>query len=177
VKRRRFTYEDAQNEIEASDAELARGIRERRILSINGTFDVTCSIHRAPNTYIPPGQLRPIQPSYLITILELLLNYIVSFSLPPDEAPVEELIHALADQHEISRQVVTQVMSWFGDVQAGLWCVDVNAVLKEIGLGLLREHKVCADMPPISYRSLICVLSGSTILSRRASSLRNGVSQ
>jgi sister chromatid cohesion protein DCC1 len=55
---------------------------------------------------------------------------------------MEELVMALVDKHDVSRQVVTQVMSWFGEVRSELWSMDTNAVLKEIGLGILREHKV-----------------------------------
>ena len=33
-------------------------------------------------------------------------------------------------------------MSWFGDVKGGKWAVDVGGVAKEVGLGILRNHKV-----------------------------------
>ena len=70
------------------------------------------------------------------------MNYLVSLSLPHTAAPVEELVSTLADEHEISNTVSTQVMSWFGVIKDGKWAMDVDAVLKEIGLGLLRDHKV-----------------------------------
>jgi sister chromatid cohesion protein DCC1 len=91
---------------------------------------------------VPSGHLRPIIPSYLSTILELLLNYLVSLPHSYNSAPVEELAACLADEHEIPRQVSTQVMSWFGVVREGKWAMDVDAVLKQIGLGILRRHKV-----------------------------------
>jgi sister chromatid cohesion protein DCC1 len=55
---------------------------------------------------------------------------------------VEELVSTLADEHEISRTVSTQVMSWFGVVKEEKWSMDVNSVLKELGIGLLKNHKV-----------------------------------
>jgi sister chromatid cohesion protein DCC1 len=75
-------------------------------------------------------------------MLELMLNYLVSLSLPHHAAPVEELVSTLADEHEISRTVSTQVMSWFGVIKDDKWTIETSAVLKEIGLELLRSHKV-----------------------------------
>jgi sister chromatid cohesion protein DCC1 len=89
-----------------------------------------------------PGQLRPISPTYLHTILELLLNLLISLSLPPDAAPVGELTSILDQDHEIHRAVSEQVMSWFGSLDDGRWKMDAKAVVKEIGLGLLMNHKV-----------------------------------
>ena len=86
--------------------------------------------------------LRPIAPSHLTTILELLLNYLVSLSLSHQAAPVEDLAAALDDEHEIKREVSRQVMAWFGGVRAGLWTMDVDATVKEVGLGILRAYKV-----------------------------------
>lgn len=55
---------------------------------------------------------------------------------------MHELENALAEEHEISRQVSSQVISWFGLVENHQWKMDVDAVVKEIGLGILRNHKV-----------------------------------
>ncbi|TFK43457.1 sister chromatid cohesion protein Dcc1 [Crucibulum laeve] len=119
---KRFTYEDARAEIQASDVELDCGLKDRRILNVN-------------------GELRPITPSYLNSLLELLLNLLVSLSLPHDAAPVEDISSVLADEHEVSRAVSTQVMSWFGEIYEGKWSMDVQAAMKEVGLGILRNHK------------------------------------
>jgi sister chromatid cohesion protein DCC1 len=88
------------------------------------------------------GQLRPIAPAHLSTILELLLNYLISLSLSHQAASIEELISALADEHEIPRAVSNQVISWFGDVNEGLWKMDIDAVIRELGVGILRHHRV-----------------------------------
>lgn len=59
-----------------------------------------------------------------------------------NSVPVEDLISALADEHEIRRAVSEQVISWFGETKAGQWAMDVAGVVKEIGLGILRNYKV-----------------------------------
>ncbi|KAG2132008.1 sister chromatid cohesion protein Dcc1 [Suillus bovinus] len=105
-----------------SDAEFFRGLKERRILVLE-------------------GQLRPIAPAHLSTILELLLNYLISLSLSHQAAAVEELVSVLADEHEIPRAVSNQVISWFGDVHEGLWKMDADAVIRELGVGILRHHR------------------------------------
>lgn len=57
-------------------------------------------------------------------------------------ASVEALSTALAEGHEVSRAVSTQIMSWFGEIQDGKWKMDVNAIVREVGLGILRNHRV-----------------------------------
>lgn len=57
-------------------------------------------------------------------------------------ASVEALSTALAESHEVSRTVSTQIMSWFGEIKDGKWKMDVEAVVREIGLGILRNHRV-----------------------------------
>ncbi|KAH9944705.1 sister chromatid cohesion protein Dcc1 [Amylocystis lapponica] len=117
----RVSYKEAQATVQASDTELARGLKDRRVLSLE-------------------GNLRPVAPSYLTAILELLLNEIVSQSLH-GAAPVEALSSALARDHELKREVCEQVMAWFGRVEDGKWEMDAAAVVREIGLGVLRTHK------------------------------------
>jgi sister chromatid cohesion protein DCC1 len=57
-------------------------------------------------------------------------------------ASVEKLCSALAENHEVSRVVSTQIMSWFGVIKDGRWEMDVEAIVKEMGLGILRNHRV-----------------------------------
>ncbi|OJA14423.1 hypothetical protein AZE42_06433 [Rhizopogon vesiculosus] len=118
----KYSYEQARGEIQASEAEFCRGLKDRRILVLD-------------------GQLRPIAPPHLSTILELLLNYLISLSLSHQAAPIEELVSALADEHEIPRAVSNQVISWFGDINEDLWKMDVDAVIRELGVGILRHHR------------------------------------
>lgn len=134
-----FTYQDARELIQASDAELNRGLRERRILNIN-------------------GNLRPISLTYLNQLLELVLNLLVSLSQPHTGASVEDISSALADGHEVSRVVSTQVMSWFGGIHQGKWSIDVDCMIREVGLGILRNHKhepVAKDIFVAKWRSVV----------------------
>ncbi|KAK2466266.1 hypothetical protein APHAL10511_001908 [Amanita phalloides] len=117
-----LTYDQAMRDIQASDDELARALKDRRILLIN-------------------GELRPIAPGYLHQVLELLLNVLVALSLPYNAAPVDELVSALAIDYEVVPPVTNHVLSWFGQVDNGKWNMDITAIVKEIGLNLLREHK------------------------------------
>lgn len=57
-------------------------------------------------------------------------------------ASVEGLIAALAGDHEVPRMVSTQIMSWFGELKDGRWNMDIDAVVREVGLGILRNHRV-----------------------------------
>ncbi|KAJ7590906.1 sister chromatid cohesion protein Dcc1 [Mycena floridula] len=120
----RLTYKDAQSIIQASDAELECGLKEKHILNINGKYG-----------------LRFIAPEYLNQIIELILTLLVSQSQSFDSVVVEQLTSALADDHEIPRAVSTQIMSWFGELSQGRWKTNLPSIMKEIGLGILRQHK------------------------------------
>ena len=112
---------------------------------------LTCEAY---DTHVFVDELRPIAPSHLTTILELLLNCLVSLSLPHQAAPVEDLAAALEHDHEVRRDVTRQVMAWFGEVNAGLWTMDVDAMVREVGVGILRAYKV-------SYARTTSVCKGS----------------
>lgn len=70
--------------------------------------------------------------------------HLVSLSQPHDAASVRELSHSLEYEHEVKREVTMQVMRWFGEVDAEdkSWNVDVEKVVRQVGLGILRQHKV-----------------------------------
>ncbi|KAF8640021.1 hypothetical protein AX17_001265 [Amanita inopinata Kibby_2008] len=128
----RHTYDQAREMIQASDGELDRALKDRRILIIN-------------------GELQPISPSYLRQVLELLLNVLVSLSLSHDAAPVNELALILANDHEVEQTVTKQIMSWFGRITGDMWEMDVRAIVKEIGLNILSAH----SREPIEQESLL----------------------
>ena len=88
------------------------------------------------------GVLRPLAPAYLTTILELLLTHLVSLSQPHTAASTRALCAALEEGHEVAREVTMQVMGWFGHIDAdeNLWDMDVRAVVREVGLGILRTY-------------------------------------
>ncbi|KAH9914024.1 uncharacterized protein B0H18DRAFT_1125886 [Fomitopsis serialis] len=118
----KFTYEEARATLQASDTELDQGLKKRRVLILN-------------------GELRPISPTYLNAILELLLTHLVSLSLPHDSASIDALCSTLQDGYDVRKDVCKQVMAWFGDMIDGEWCMDKTAVVREIGLGMLRPYR------------------------------------
>lgn len=84
--------------------------------------------------------------SYLSTILELLLNSLVSLQQMHDLASVKLLADTLQDDHEVRPQVTKQVMGWFGQVDENHWRMDVPSVLKQVGVGILRTYRVRRDL-------------------------------
>ncbi|KAA1476803.1 hypothetical protein DENSPDRAFT_807700 [Dentipellis sp. KUC8613] len=135
-ERRWYSYEQARAELQASERELACALRERHILIID-------------------GNLRPLTPHYLLTLLEQLLTVLVASAQRHDGAgaSVPVLVRALAAEHGVRRAVSVQVMGWFGAlVGAGgegqeeggeeeRWVVDVPRVVTQVGLGVLRGYK------------------------------------
>jgi sister chromatid cohesion protein DCC1 len=140
----KFSYKQARSEIQASESEFNLGLKERRILVLDGQLCTSFFITLFSMS-LEIGWLRPIASAHLSTILELLLNYLISLSLSHEAAPVEELVSALADDHEIPREVSNQIISWFGVVKKGVWKMDVNALVAEIGLGIIGHYKVVSS--------------------------------
>lgn len=107
------------------------GLKEKHILTLN-------------------GELRPISPPYLNTILELLLNTLVLLNASTDASPASDIADALQYDHEVPREVSLQVMSWFGQLtqtadcasQPLLWRVDVDNVVRQLGIGVLSTYRV-----------------------------------
>ena len=141
-------FEDARGVIQASDAELLRGLRDMHILIVNGKYISTTSWQLA---HTVTGELRPIAPGYLKSILEMILNLLVSHSLSHAATSVEVLSSALADVHEVPRTVSTQVMGWFGEIRQGIWKMDVASVVREVGLNILRPFKVWAPLLSVQW--------------------------
>ncbi|KAF5390682.1 hypothetical protein D9757_002722 [Collybiopsis confluens] len=118
------TYADAQALIQASEVELQRGLRDRRILYIN-------------------EYLRPIASAYLTKVIQVILNTLAALSLDHEAVSVEKLSAVLTDEHDVPRVVSVQVMGWLGEINelTGEWKMDVEAIVREAGLGLLKESK------------------------------------
>ncbi|KAI9461279.1 sister chromatid cohesion protein Dcc1 [Lactarius psammicola] len=118
AKRKRFTVDQVRAELQASEQELAQALKEKHVLILD---DV----------------LRPLSPSYLHKILELLLMHLVSQSQPHDAASVQELSQSLEYEHEVKREVTLQRLT----PENTSWSVDVEKVVRQVGLGVLRQHK------------------------------------
>jgi sister chromatid cohesion protein DCC1 len=88
------------------------------------------------------GCLYSISSGYLTKILDLILTALTALSLPHSAAPVEDLSLSIEQDHEVKREVVIQVMSWFGTISDDLWTMNVDAVLTQVGLGVLCTYQV-----------------------------------
>lgn len=121
---------DVKHELQASDAEFEAGLKERHILVLK-------------------NELRPMTMDYLNTVLELLLNALVSASASLDSASASDIAETLQCDHEIPQDVVLQVMSWFGNLTGlrneQVWSVNVSSIVKQVGFGLLSLHRVCSS--------------------------------
>ena len=64
--------------------------------------------------------------------------------LPHNAASILELYRSFEFEHEVRREVTLQVMRWFGqvDVTDERWKTDVEKVVRQVGLGILRQYKV-----------------------------------
>lgn len=142
----RLTYEEALALIQGSTSEIDRGLRDRRILKIDGMLQSRTRCPVLSRDSLSLGELRPISNAHLEHILVLILNLIVSDSLQKDNVPVERLCDKLSNEHEIPRGISTQVMAWFGEFDNGKWKLEPQALVRELGLGLLRKNKVSARL-------------------------------
>lgn len=83
---------------------------------------------------------------YLNTVLELLLNALVSLKSSLDSTSALDLAEILQRDHEVAQDVTFQVMSWFGELfglrTERLWSVDTDSIVKQLGIGLLSLHRV-----------------------------------
>ena len=117
-----------KSEIQASDAQLEAGMKDRHILVLN-------------------GELRPITSEHLNSVLELILNTLAASSLSHNAAPVCDIIEVLQSDHEIPSEVTLQVLSWFGAINAPesgekSWSMDASKVVRQLGIGILSSYRV-----------------------------------
>jgi sister chromatid cohesion protein DCC1 len=70
--------------------------------------------------------------------------HLVSLSQPHNAASVLELSRSLEFEHEVRRDVTLQVMRWFGQVDDAdeRWKMDVEKVVRQVGLSILSHYKV-----------------------------------
>jgi sister chromatid cohesion protein DCC1 len=118
----------------------------------------------SPQASIAVGTLRIIPTPTLSHILLLILDTIVIHSQSHNCVSLYLLYDSLSDGHEVPHEVTTQIVEWFGEVdrKRGTWKVDVDAVVKYVGLGVLSEHKVSIAIPLCQLRVECCVLSSTT---------------
>ena len=92
--------------------------------------------------------------------------YLVSLPQPHDAASVLELSRSLEFEHEVRREVTLQVMRWFGQVDDAdeCWKMDVEKVVRQIGLGILRQYKVGFEYFFFSRCLILTLILAGTLL-------------
>jgi sister chromatid cohesion protein DCC1 len=147
------TLEELRNTIQASDAELEVGLRNAKVLNLN-------------------GKLRPLPASSLADILVTALLTIASRGLPrpPRPIPLRELTTHLEDDFQVAPAVMEQVAGWYGVVsgegKGQMWEADVKAIVADIGIGMLRRSNV-SDLSGVHRsdreRNISGAVGGATI--------------
>ncbi|KAK4685625.1 sister chromatid cohesion protein DCC1, partial [Tremellales sp. Uapishka_1] len=133
-KRRRYTKAQLESIILASDKEIEQGLRERNVIECEGRL-----------LLLPSISLQPL----LSLILALLTIHSIT-SLPPIiSAPINPIIDALEEDHEISEELTRGVMSLYGEIIGQEWNCRINDIVREVGKGLvesLRGQARSSDM-------------------------------
>jgi hypothetical protein len=129
------TYDIAFSRVQSSRVEFDQALAKRHILNVR-------------------GYLRPISQEYLTSVLSLILNHLTTLSFNPSKdasVSMAPLLQALS-LHDVSNHVTVQILRWFGEIleTTGQWIINVPAVVKQVGIGVLR--KVEGD-PPIIEQS------------------------
>jgi hypothetical protein len=99
----------------------------------------------------------------------------VSLGSDASAAPLEDLVASLQDEHDVRREVCEQVVRWYGTVDEAshTWKVDIESVVRQIGLGVLRTQRVCILKTSRQHR-LLTHVSISVNPSQKMHSLPNG---
>lgn len=120
---------------------------------------------------------------YLNTVLELTLNALVSLSVPATSVPVLDVAENLENDHEIKKDITSQVMSWFGEFSDPVinadtvWKMDAPVVIKQIGLGTLANYKVYLNFLSCNFHVSIYKMSGFSNFKDRISQKMEGNSR
>lgn len=154
MNRRRITYEQVRNRVQASDQELNDGLRKAHVITVDGSLlpvhtsssiqtTLTPASNHALNfsTLMNQGVLRKLSMSQLSSLLQKILNTMVAEGLSTF-VPLADLHKALLKEHGVQYEMTDQVVKWFGLCEGGLWEPDFEQISKVIGLSLLSENKV-----------------------------------
>jgi hypothetical protein len=108
--------------------------------------------------------------------------YLVSLSQPHNAASVLELSRSLEFEHEVRREVTLQVMRWFGQLDDAdeRWKMDVERVVRQVGLGILRQYKVRFELffsrPQTIPRLILTMFLAGTYCTCRVTRYRRTIS-
>lgn len=137
-KVKRWTKEQLRSVVQASDAELEQGLKERNVIEVEGEFDS----HKFRLTF--SGRMLLLPSVHLKDFLNILLSLLAINSLrSPTTAPSQTIITAL-EEYDVPSSISVPVLDLFGTVEDGQWMANVERMVKEVGLGILcavKENK------------------------------------
>ncbi|KIR58492.1 sister chromatid cohesion protein DCC1 [Cryptococcus bacillisporus CA1873] len=121
-KLKRWTKEQLRSVVQASDAELEQGLKERNVIEVDGRMLLLPSVH-------------------LKDFLNILLSLLaINSSRSPTTAPSQTIITAL-EEYDVPPSISVPVLDLFGTVEDGQWMANVERMVKEVGLGILCAVK------------------------------------
>ncbi|KIR32228.1 sister chromatid cohesion protein DCC1 [Cryptococcus deuterogattii MMRL2647] len=121
-KVKRWTKEQLRSVVQASDAELEQGLKERNVIEVDGRMLLLPSVH-------------------LKDFLNILLSLLaINSSRLPTTAPSQAIITAL-EEYDVPPSISVPVLDLFGTVEDGRWTANVKRMVKEVGLGILCAVK------------------------------------
>lgn len=143
---RLYTPREVRSVVQASEAELKRGYKERNVVELD-------------------GRLRLISPSHLTLVLQNLLNHLSINSYLPSKVPLASVLKALKEEHDIREEIARETLtSWFGKVKEDDSAkseekkeVELNhkEIVRFLGNRLLEARKVSLDKVKRSNSSLL----------------------
>ncbi|WVO24971.1 uncharacterized protein IAS62_006354 [Cryptococcus decagattii] len=134
-KVKRWTKEQLRSVVQASDAELEQGLKERNVIEVDGEFDS----HKLRLTF--SGHMLLLPSVHLKDFLSILLSLLaINSSRSPTTAPSQTIITAL-EEYDVPPSISVPVLNLFGTVEDGQWNPNVERMVKEVGLGILCAVK------------------------------------
>lgn len=134
-KLKRWTKEQLRSVVQASDAELEQGLKERNVIEVDGEFDS----HKLRLTF--SGRMLLLPSVHLKDFLNILLSLLaINSSRSPTTAPSQTIITAL-EEYDVPPSISVPVLDLFGTVEDGQWMANVERMVKEVGLGILCAVK------------------------------------
>ncbi|OWZ73922.1 hypothetical protein AYX14_00647 [Cryptococcus neoformans] len=121
-KVKRWTKEQLRSVVQASEAELEQGLKERNVIEVDGRMLLLPSVH-------------------LKDFLNILLSLLaINSSKSATTAPSQTIITAL-EEYDVPPSISVPALNLFGTVEDGQWTADVKRMVREVGLGILCAVK------------------------------------
>ncbi|WWC70958.1 uncharacterized protein I206_104910 [Kwoniella pini CBS 10737] len=125
-KVKKWTRDQLNSVIQASDEELEIGLKERNVIEFQGKM-----------LLLPPKELKEL--------LSIILSLLTIHNFGPGKlnlSPSKPIIECLENDHEISNEIIKEVLKLFGelskkDEEEEIWKANIKKIIKEIGNGLL----------------------------------------